>query len=102
MVASQELKAGDLLRRFKAEVSQDEPRRGNNTNRHTSARRLEIMTVYGILLTFFGVFMKLDGTCACVCVYWCVALFLAMLFIFIQGKGICLLVVGSSNWKRGQ
>ena len=52
MVASQELEAGDVLRRFKAEVSQDEPRRGNNTNRHTrstSARCLEIVTVYGIV-----------------------------------------------------
>ena len=32
-MASQELEAGDVLRRFKAEVSQDEPRRGNNTDR---------------------------------------------------------------------
>ena len=48
VVASQELEAGDVLRRFKAEVSQDEPHRGNNTNRHTratSARCLEIVTV---------------------------------------------------------
>ena len=30
VVAIQELKSGDLLRRFKAEAAQDEPRRGNN------------------------------------------------------------------------
>ena len=34
VVATQELKAGDELRRFKAESAQDEPRRGNNNNRY--------------------------------------------------------------------
>ena len=58
MVASQELEVGDVLRRFKTEVSQDEPRRGNNNNRHTrstSAQCLEIVTVCGIILTCVGV-----------------------------------------------
>ena len=32
VVATQELKAGDVLRRFRAEATQDEPRRGNNNN----------------------------------------------------------------------
>ena len=48
VVASQELEVGDVLRRFKAEVSQDEPRRGNNTYRYTrstSALCLEIVNV---------------------------------------------------------
>ena len=60
VVASQELEVGDMLRRFKAEISQDEPRRGNNANRHTrstSTRCLEILTVYGILLTCISVFL---------------------------------------------
>ena len=34
VVATQELEAGDVLRRFKAEAAQDEPRRGNNNNRY--------------------------------------------------------------------
>ena len=34
VVATQELKAGEFLVRFKAEASQDEPRRGNNNNRY--------------------------------------------------------------------
>ena len=33
LVATQELEAGDVLRRFGAETAQDEPRRGNNNNR---------------------------------------------------------------------
>ena len=33
VVATQELKAGDVLRRFRAEATQDERRRGNNNNR---------------------------------------------------------------------
>ena len=32
VVASQELEAGDVLRRFRAESVQHEPRRGNNNN----------------------------------------------------------------------
>ena len=34
VVATQELEAGAVLRRFKAEASQDDPRRGNNNNRY--------------------------------------------------------------------
>ena len=34
VVATRELEAGDVLRRFKAETDQDEPRRGNNNNRY--------------------------------------------------------------------
>ena len=33
-MALQELEAGDVLRRFKAETAQDEPRRGNSNNRY--------------------------------------------------------------------
>ena len=42
---------------------------GNNTNRHTvstSARCLEIVTDYGIVITRVGIFLLLDGTCVCV------------------------------------
>ena len=34
VVATQELKAGNLLRRFKAEAAPDEPGRGNNNDRY--------------------------------------------------------------------
>ena len=33
VVATQDLEAGDVLWRFKAEAAQDEPHRGNNHNR---------------------------------------------------------------------
>ena len=33
VVATQELEAGDVLRRFKAEATHDEPPGGNNNNR---------------------------------------------------------------------
>ena len=33
VVAIQDLEAGDVLRRFKAEAAQDEPRHGNDNNR---------------------------------------------------------------------
>ena len=33
VVATQELEAGDVLRRFGAETAQDDPLRGNNNNR---------------------------------------------------------------------
>ena len=34
MVATQELKRGDVLRRFKAEATQDEPRGGKSDNQY--------------------------------------------------------------------
>ena len=37
VVATQELEAGDVLRRFKAEAAQHEPRRGKNNNRYSSS-----------------------------------------------------------------
>ena len=36
VVATQELEAGDVLQRFKAEAAQDEPRRGNNNTQYSS------------------------------------------------------------------
>ena len=80
VATTQELEAGAMLRRFKAEVSKDEPRRGNNTNRHarsTSAVYLEIVTICGILLTrvlVFSFFQWYVCVCAvfscdfCICV----------------------------------
>ena len=38
VVATQDLEAGDVLRRFGAETAPDEPRRGNNNNRCTVVR----------------------------------------------------------------
>ena len=101
MEASQELAAGDVLMRFKAEVFQDEPRRGKNTNPHTrstSARCSEIITVYRILPACAGIVLLSDGTCKCIGVC---CFFLHFFYIFIQDKvAICLLVVGSPSWKR--
>ena len=55
VVATQELGAGDMLRRFGAETAQDEPRRGNNNNRYSSrsssCRCLEVVAAHGILFT---------------------------------------------------
>ena len=34
VIATRELAAGDVLRRFKADVTPDEPHGGNNNNRH--------------------------------------------------------------------
>ena len=84
MVASQKLEAGDVLRRFKEQVSQAEPLRGNKTNLHArpaSARCLGIVTVYGILLTCVGVFIFFDSTCMCICV--CISVILLFLRCFV-------------------
>ena len=53
VVATQELQAGEiLLRRFKAEVARDKPRRGNSNNRYLLGRCLEnCVATHGILLT---------------------------------------------------
>ena len=61
MEASQELAAGDVLMRFKAEGFQNEPRRGNNKNRHTrstSAQCLEIVPVHWVFLCFDKTFIQ--------------------------------------------
>ena len=88
MVATQDLEDGDLLRRFKAEVSQDEPNRGNNTNRNTRSTSvwcLEVATVYGNLPTRVGVFFFFDNICVRLCVLVC-TFFLANFGIFSQDK----------------
>ena len=69
-------------------ISEDEPNRGNNPNRHarsTRARCLEIVTVYGIFVTFVGIFTFLDDTrmCVCVCVLVC-GIFSAIFCIFME------------------
>ena len=61
VVAAQELEAGDALRRFKAEVSQDEPRRGNNTNRlftefFSFALAFSLLLWYMYVLFFLAMF----------------------------------------------
>ena len=59
VVASQELKAGDVLRRFKAETAQDEPHRGNKT--------MDISSMHWALFTWFLCF----GCCCCCYYYYC-------------------------------
>ena len=109
MVARQELEAGDVLRRFKAEVSRDEPRRGNNTNRHTmppGALCLEFLLFMGLfllVLVFLFFSMVYISVCVCVrvcvcvyvCVYWYVLFFLAMFCIVLQDNVIALF---ASSW----
>ena len=62
VVATQELEAGDVLRRFRAEAAQDEPHGGKNNNRYivvglvyssgsSSGRCLEVVAAYGIIFT---------------------------------------------------
>ena len=76
VVASQELEVGDVLRRFKAEVSQDETNRGNDTNWHT-------LGVWNLLL-FMGDLLH-AFVFVCLCVLVC-GIFSAMFCIFIQDK----------------
>ena len=91
MVASQELEAGDVLRRFNAEVSKAEPRRGNNTNRYArspSARCLEMVTVLW------------DSSYLRTCVYWVCTVFYCIILYFYarKGNGICMpIIVGLSE-----
>ena len=51
VVATQELEAGAVLMRFKAEVAQDKPRRGNSNNRYILGRCLEIVSLH---MAFFS------------------------------------------------
>ena len=50
VVATQELKAGDVLRRFKAEVAPDETRRGNNNDRYNVYPYILYMCIYTLSL----------------------------------------------------
>ena len=60
-MASQELEAGDVLRRFKAKVSQDDPRRGNNTDRFIlgllALAVWKLLLLMEFLLLAFSVFL---------------------------------------------
>ena len=70
VVATQELEAGDVLRRFGAGAAQHDPRRGNNNNQHSSRssgdRRLEIVAAHGILFTCVLWFPSFFHCCTCV------------------------------------
>ena len=61
VVATQELEAGDVLRRFKAESAQDEPRRGNNNKGYISSIDWVLLTC----LLYFSCFVVVFGR-ACV------------------------------------
>jgi hypothetical protein len=61
VVATQELEAGDALRRFKAEAAQDEPRRGKNYNGY-------IVYTLGSSHLCVVFFLVVVGTRVCVCV----------------------------------
>ena len=50
VVATQELEAGDELRRFQAKAAQDEPRRGNNNNRYVVVVGLVAVGVWKLSL----------------------------------------------------
>ena len=74
VVAIQELEAGDVLRRFKAEAAQDEPGPGNNNNRCTVVR---LIVVAVCTLSLHMIFFSL------VC---CVFL------LFVVGTRVCVLL----------
>ena len=80
VVATRELAPGNVLRRFKAESAQDEPRRGNNDTRYTQ------WPVFGyccytwashLCVVFVFFFVVSSCVCVrarvCVCVRVCVA-----------------------------
>ena len=67
VVATKELKAGNLLRRFKAQAAQDEPRRGNSNDRchiyrihthtHTHTHTyIYILSMFGDCFVAHGIF----------------------------------------------
>ena len=95
VVASQELEAGDVLRRFKAEVSQDEPLRGNNTDRFIlgllglGVWKLLLFRVFFIIV--LGVFFLFDRACVdnSLSVYWGVCYFSCYVLHFCTRYGEC-------------
>ena len=80
VVATQDIGAGDMLRRLGPETAQDEPRQGNNNNRYivsrpSSCRCSEVVATNGIFFTCvlcFSFFLSLVHVrvCVCVCVFF--------------------------------
>ena len=82
VVATRELKAGDVLRRFKGEAAQDEPRRGNNNNRYivvgvVAVGVWKVVAAHGILFTCVLCFSYFFHWYMCVMMMICTA-FLVM------------------------
>ena len=61
VVATQDLEPGDVLRRFKAEATQDAPRGGNDNNRYSRST-----SALCISLACWCFFVVVDGTRVCV------------------------------------
>ena len=79
VVATQDIGAGDMLRRLGPETAQDEPRQGNSNNRYTvvglvavGVRKLLLqMTFFSTCVLCFSFFLSLVHVCVCVCVCVC-------------------------------
>ena len=67
VLATQELKSGDMLWRFKAEAAQDEPRRGNNTDGYSRFSSALCMA-FSSLACWCLFVVVVDGTRVRVCV----------------------------------
>ena len=110
VVATQELEPGDMLRRFKEEAAQDEPRRGNN---------IVVVGLVAVGVRKLSMHMGLFSLVCCVfvcfrvcvlCVYLCddddddadLYCFSCDVLYFVQNNNTCLLVAGSPGWKRVQ
>ena len=76
VMATQELEAGDVLRRFGAEATQDEPHGGNNNNRYIVVGLVAVdvwklslhMGFFSLLCCPFS--LVLVCVCVCVCVFF--------------------------------
>ena len=94
VVATQELKVGDFLLRFKAEAPHI------NGSRSISARPVVFLFHF-----FVG---SLVCVCVCMCVCMCVYVLICGVFLLmfdfctVHGNSTCFLVAGSPIWKRVQ
>ena len=96
VVTTQELEAGDVLRRFRAESAQDYPRRGNNNNRYIVVGLVVVGVCDAVHLGVVLFFSFFIGTRMCDDDSHC---FSCDVWYFVQGNSTCLLLVGSPSWK---
>ena len=106
VVATQELKAEDVLLRFKAEASRDKIHGMNS--RYISARSVFANCYYTwhssyfCVVLFFLFLVVIARVCmyACICVCVCdnLCCFPSDVCYFVQGNNACLRVAGSPRW----
>ena len=71
VVTTQELQPGDLLRRFKAQAAQDEPRRGNNDKRGLVALGTRKLLLCMVFLSLACWCLVHACVCNCLCSFSC-------------------------------